>query len=166
MIAATGVLKKFIPYQSCIFAALILLLACSNAFGQHLMLQKKNRNKNVYYDVGDEITYYTDRHSKVTDTILAFEDSAIVFRGYKIHITKITALHIDEKTRWWLRYKPAQLLLLAGAGYLVLDVINNEEFNRQTLIISGTAIGTGLLLKLFIRNKIKIRRNTRLRVLY
>jgi hypothetical protein len=46
-----------------------------------------------------------------------------------------------------------------------LDVINTGELKKETLIVSGTVIGVGLLAKLLISNKIKIRGKTKLRIL-
>ena len=124
-----------------------------------------NPNKNAYYKVGDEITFYLPGRSRRTATILALEDSIIVFRGYTVPVSQITALHIDDQTRWWLRYKPAQLALIAGTGYLVLDAVNNRELNEETLAISGSLIGLGLLFRLLIPNKIRIRKQRKLRIL-
>ena len=103
--------------------------------------------------------------SKIKDKILAFEDSAIVFRGYSVTIGEITALHMDDKTRWWLRFKPAQLLLIGGTGYLLIDTFNSGEFSEDTLIVSGSLIGLGLVFRLLIPNKIKIKRKTKLMIL-
>jgi hypothetical protein len=131
-----------------------------------LMLQKRNKNKNVYYKAGEVISFgIKGRKSRITAEILGFEDSVIVFKGFKVPVNDITYLYIDEKTRWWLRYKIAQILLIGGAGYLALDVINTGEFNKETLMISAAAIGAGLTAKLLIRNRLRIRGRTNLRIL-
>jgi hypothetical protein len=148
---------------------LLIFIAPSfvNAQKSFLMLQKKNNNKSVVYEIGDQISFYTEtHHHKIVDEVVSFEDSIIVFDGYKINVRDITALHIDEKTRWWLRFRPAQLLLLAGAGYFILDTVNNGEVSSETLAISGVAIGAGLLTKLLIGNRIKIKGRTRLRIVH
>ncbi len=147
---------------------LTLLLAAYQAIAQQsvLVLQMPDPNKNAYYEVGDQLTFYLPgKRSKRTETILALEDSLVVFRGSTVPVGQITALHIDDRTRWWLRYKPAQLALMAGTGYLLLDTVNNRELNEGTLAISGSLIGLGLIFRLLIPNKIKIRRNTKLRIL-
>lgn len=147
---------------------LVLSFAFLNVSGQHtlLLLQKENQRKNAYYEVGDELTFYlSGRKSRIQDKIVAFEDSAIVFRGYQVPVDQITALHIDDKTRWWLRFKPAQLLLIGGTGYLLIDTFNSREFSKDTLVIGGSLIGLGLIFRLLIPNKIKIRGKTRLRIL-
>ena len=149
-------------------ALLALLLVSSSAFGQYplLMLEKTNKNKDAYYEVGDELTFYRQgKKTKIKDKIIGFEDSIIVFRGYSVPIGEITALHIDDKTRWWLRFKPAQLLLIGGIGYLLIDTFNSGEFSEDTLIVSGLLIGLGLLFRLLIPNKIKIRGKTKLMIL-
>lgn len=131
-----------------------------------LVLEMPNPNKNAHYEVGEELTFYlSGKRSKRTETILALEDSLIVFRGYTVPVSQITALHIDDKTRWWLRYKPAQIALIAGTGYILLDTVNNREINEDVLVVGGSLVGVGLLLRLLIPNKIKIRKRARLRIL-
>ncbi len=151
------------------FAALFFFtVSCFQCFSQRtlLMLQKKNKNKNAYYQPGDVISFkIKGRKSKIKDEIVDLKDSVIVFRGYEVEVSKITCLYIDEKTKWWLRYKIAQLSLITGTGYLALDVINSGKLNNNTLVVSGSLIGVGLLAKLLIGNKIKIRGRTKLRIL-
>jgi hypothetical protein len=140
----------------------------ANCFGQRnlLMLQKKNKNKTILYEPGETITFrICGTKSKIKSEILELKDSVIVFRGFEVPINKIACLYIDEKTRWWLRYKIAQLSLIVGSGYLLLDVINTGELSKNTLLVSGGIIGTGLIAKILISNKIKIRGRTKLRVL-
>ena len=151
-----------------VFPLLTLFLAAYHASAQQsvLLLQMPNPNKNAYYEVGDQLTFYLPgKRSKRTETILGLEDSLIVFREYTQPVDQITALHIDDQTRWWLRYKPAQLAFMAGTGYIVLDTVNNRELNEGTLAIGGSLIGLGLIFRLLIPNKIRIRGKTKLRIL-
>jgi hypothetical protein len=145
----------------------LLVLAVSNiCCGQLLMLQKKNKNKNAYYKPGDKISFRLNGSSrKISGEILDLKDSVIVFRGFEVRVDKISSLYIDEKTRWWLRYKIEQLGLIAGVGYLTLDIVNSGQINKETLVISGALIGVGLVGKLLIGNRIKIRGRTKLRIL-
>ena len=96
---------------------------------------------------------------------MALEDSLIVFHGFEVHVSQISSIYIDDKTKWWLRYKIEQLLLRGGTAYLFVDVINNQKLSKETAIIAGTAIGGGLLAKLIIGNRIKLRGRTKLRIL-
>jgi hypothetical protein len=131
-----------------------------------LMLQKKNKNKNVYYEIGDVISFQLkDRKSKITATITGLRDSVIVFNGFEANIATIRCLYIDEKTRWWLRYKIAQLSLITGGGYVVLDALNTGKLDSHTVAVSGTIVGVGVVAKLLISNKIKMNRRTKLRIL-
>ena len=152
-----------------VLLALWLLLIISNiSFGQRtlLMLQKKNKNKNAYYQVGDEISFRVNGNKKkISGGILDLKDSIIVFHGFEVRVDEISSLYIDEKTKWWLRYKVEQIGLIAGGGYLVLDLINTGQFNKETLVISGSLIGVGLIGKLLIGNRIKIKGRTKLRIL-
>lgn len=147
---------------------ILLLFITVSCFGQtnYLMLQKKNKNKNAYYKIGDVISFKVNgRKSKIKGEILELKDSVIVFRGYEINVNEITHLYIDEKTKWWLRYKVEQISLIVGGGYLLLELINTGELNRDVMITSGTLIGVGLLAKLIIGNKIPINGRTKLRIL-
>jgi hypothetical protein len=126
----------------------LLFISLADCFSQRslLMLQKKNKNKTVYYKAGDVISFkIIGNKFKTKGEIVELKDSVIVFKGYEVPINKIFCLYIDEKTRWWLRYKIAQLSLIAGTGYLGLDVINTGELKKETLIVSVTVIGVGLL---------------------
>lgn len=146
----------------------LLVIMGHNCFGQQtlLMLQKRNKNKNVYYKIGDELSFrLADSKNKVSGEIMAIQDSVIVFKGFEANVVEISSLYIDEKTRWWLRYKIEQLSFIVGGGYLLLDFINMGELNGDTLIISGMLIGVGLVAKALIGNRIKIRGRTKLRIL-
>ena len=137
-------------------------------FGQQtlLMLQKKNKNKNAYYKLVDEISFRLNGSKrKISGEILDLKDSVIVFHGFEVRVDEISSLYIDEKTKWWLRYKIEQLGLITGVGYLTLDFINSGQINREPLVISGALIGVGLIGKLLIGNRIKIRGRTKLRIL-
>ena len=130
------------------------------------MLQKKNKNKNAYYKPGDKISFRIKASKrKVSGEILDLKDSIVVFHGFEVRVDEISSLYIDEKTKWWLRYKVEQIGLIAGGGYLALDLINSGEINRETLVVSGTLIGVGLLGRLLIGNRIEIRGRTKLRIL-
>ncbi len=145
----------------------LLIIICNTCFGQRtLLMLQGNKNKNVYYKAGDEISFRLNGNKrKISGEIVDFRDSVIVFRGFEVHVTEISSLYIDEKTKWWLRYKIEQLALIVGGGYLLLDFINTGELNKNTLLVSATLIGVGLIAKAIIGNRIKIKRRTKLRIL-
>ena len=151
-----------------VVVTLFLLLIGIASFGQqdYLMLQKRNSRKNAYYKIGDMISFRVKgSRSKITGEIRALQDSVIVFNGFEVHINQISSLYIDDKTKWWLRFKIEQLLLLGGSAYLLVDVINSKKLNSETAVISSVAIGGGLLAHFIIGNRIKLRGRTKLRIL-
>jgi hypothetical protein len=139
---------------------LLLFACCSDAVAQRLFF-RKNRFRETYYKVGDEITFRVKGDKrKIHDRIIGFmDDSLIMFRNYMVNPKEITHLYVDEKTVVWyvLRYKYARILLFAGAGYLLLDTINQGETSKETLAISAPLIGAGLLAQFLISKKMRIR---------
>lgn len=160
-------------------ALLTTLLFSTPALSQHrgkvitctehrslLMLQKKNRNKNAYYEKSDVISFQIKgRKSKIKAEIIDFKDSTIIFQGFEVNVDQIKCIYIDEKTKWWLRCKIAQLSFITCTGYLALDVINTGKLDKNTLAVTATIVGVGLIAKLLISNKIKIRGRTKLKIL-
>ncbi len=151
-----------------LFHILLLVAVCSTCYSQEdlLMLQKRNRHKNAYYKVGDEISFRVKgSKSRMTSQIVGFRDSTILFSDYEVDLNQISSIYIDDKTKWWLRYKIEQLFFLAGSAYLLVDILNNKQLSKETAIIGGTSIGIGLLARLIIGNRIKLKGRTRLRII-
>ena len=141
------------------FFCLALLFSLSESFGQKALLFNKNWRKQVLYQTGDIISFRVAADpKKITDQIMGFEDSLVVFRNYKINPIEITHMYVDKKTRTWyfLKYKYEKLFLFVGIGYLIIDGINNQELSKETLVFSGSLIGAGLLARWLISKKIKI----------
>lgn len=143
-----------------LFFCVTLSFISGLAFGQKSLLFNKNWRKQVLYQTGDVISFRVEAESrKITDQIMGFEDSLIVFRNYKINPKEITHMYVDKKTRTWyfLKYKYEKLLLFTGIGYLLVDGFNSHEFSKETLLVSGSLIGAGLLARWLISKKIKIK---------
>jgi len=68
-------------------------------------------------------------------------------------------LYVDPKTRTWfiLRYKYKTGLPIIGFGYALLDFLNTGTLSKETLIFSSVFIAAGLLAKIMISEKIKIK---------
>jgi hypothetical protein len=127
--------------------------------GQELLFQK-NRIRHAIYKKGDVITFRIQgERFKITDEIRGFTDSLILFKDYMINPKEITRLYFDQKTRGWFifRTKYPRLLIIAGAGYGLLDLLNSGEPDHTTLLISGSLITAGILTKLLIPNYFRIR---------
>lgn len=138
-----------------------------SCWSQARLTFSKNWYRQAHYYVDDEISFRVKGNdNKITDLIRGFEDSLIVFHYHKIPVTDITHLYVDHKTIVWypLRYKYERLLLIGGAGYLALDLLNTGQLDEGTLIISGTAIGAGLLARWLIKDYHRIRGRKRLKI--
>ena len=59
---------------------------------------------------------------------------------------------------WYiLRFMYKRIFVYAGVGYLLLDVLNTGELSEETLMISSSLISAGLLARLLISERIKIK---------
>jgi hypothetical protein len=143
------------------FTICFLLLPINDScYGQKDILVLRRRSNNTYYHAGDKISFEVEGdESKITGRILDLKDSVIVFEGFEVPISKITWLYIDGR-----KLLP-RLLLLAGVGYLFIDLINGGAQIQRVLVSSGTLIGIGLLANFLIRKKIKIKGRTRFLIL-
>lgn len=147
---------------------LAIAFTATVSLGQDMLMFKKNKNKIVYYKMGDVITFQLKNDKqKITDQIRGFTDSLIVFHYYSINPAEISHMYVDSKTKVWffMRFKYEKLFLIAGAGYLLLDLANTGELTKETLVVSGTLITAGLLAKFLISKKIKIKGKKMLRIL-
>lgn len=139
---------------------LFLLSLHATCQAQDYLLFHKNRIREAHYYAGEMISIrILDNDFKVTDQIKGFSNGLILFDGYEVNPADITHLYVDRKTRAWFafRYKFEKLFLFAGAGYLVLDVINTREVDKGTVLLGGSLIGAGLLAKVLISDRFKIK---------
>jgi hypothetical protein len=149
-------------------SAIAVLGVVSICYGQKLLFHK-NRHREAIYKKGDEISFrLKNDKSKITGQIIGFEDSVIVFPGFKINPRRISHLYVDSKTKIWyiLRYKYERIFLIAGTGYPLLELVNHGEIEKETLIISGSLITAGLLARWLISDKIKIKGRRRLVIIH
>jgi hypothetical protein len=139
----------------------------SICWAQNLLFHK-NRHRQALYKQGDVISFkLKNDKSKIAGQIRDFEDSLIVFQGFKVNPNEITHLYVDSKTKVWyiLRYKYEKIFLIAGVGYTLLELINQGEMDKETLIVSGSLISAGLLARWLISDKIKIKGRRRLLII-
>jgi hypothetical protein len=140
----------------------------SGVYGQSYLLFQKNRYRQARYQVGDVLSFRVKGDkTKRTERIRGFEDSLLVFNGWKLDPGEISDLYADDKTRIWylLRFKYKTILPVTGVGYLLLDVLNSGQFRSEAVLLSGSLIAAGLLAKWLISERIKIRGLRRLMVI-
>ncbi len=152
---------------------LVLSWSFSKGIGQQLLFYK-NHNKSVTYRAGDVISFSTrEDGSRMTSQISGFEgDTLIVFKNYKINPADITVMYVDEKTMGWYfpRHQIDEILMIAGLGYPLLDLINESIINgravdRDVLIVGGALFGAGFLARWLISDKIKIKGRRKLLII-
>lgn len=149
------------------FLLIMLLGFGAICWGQKLLFQK-NRNRQALYKEGDVISFrLKNDKSKITGQIIGFQDSIIAFQGFKVDPNKITHLYVDSKTKVWyiLRYKYEKIFLIAGIGYPLLELVNQGEVEKETLIIGGSLIVAGMLARWLINDKIKIKGRRRILII-
>lgn len=153
---------------------LILLLAVANllviaaADAQQTLAFRKNKNHVAYYKKGDVISYrLAGGRERITSQIEGFTDSTVVFHYGEVNPKDIRFLYVDDQTRQWFafRYKYEKLLLIAGFGYLMLDVINTGELTDDTKWMSLSMIGAGLTARFLITDRFKLKGRKRLIIL-
>jgi hypothetical protein len=149
------------------YFAVSLLFLSADCFGQKLLFHK-NRFREVTYQVGDIISFnLKGDNSKITSQIRGFEDKLIVFSDFNVTPEEVSHIYIDRKTKTWfiLRYKYQYVLPIIGFGYALLDFANTGELSKETLLFGSSCIAAGLLAKVLISKKIKIKGKRKLVIL-
>ena len=142
------------------FLLTIALLALVFECLSQKLLFHKNKYKEVFYQAGETITFRVKGEpTKITTVINGFEGNSIVFPYFSIAPEEITHVYVDSKTKTWfiLRYKYKSLLPIIGFGYMLLDFMNTGSLSQETIRIGSTFIAAGLLAKILISEKIKIK---------
>lgn len=159
------------------FMVIVLLFATASlctgqafiyAKGQSFLYFKKNGHREAVYAVGDKLTFeLRTTRTKVTDRIIGFEDSLLVFQTYKLRPNEIGALYVDDKTKIWFifRYKYEKVFFLAGSLFLPISVINTGQVEPKALAVSGALLGAGLLARWLVSKKLRIKGKRKLLVI-
>ncbi len=137
----------------------------SCVFSQRSLLFIKNNSRYATYRIGEEISFsVVESKQRITQKIVGFKDSLIVFHSFKLPVQAISALFVDEKTKRWypLRYKYDKILPIAGAEYLVADAVVSRQLRPNTVLISGLLVGGGLLARKLIGDRITVKGKRRL----
>ena len=149
-----------------ILIGLLLFVFVHPNQAQQSPIFRKNFSKIAMYEVGEQVSFglKAEKGRKFTGIIEGIEDSIIHFNSYSVLPSEISHIYVDSKISAWymFRYQCSTLFKTAGAGYFVLDVINNRKIEAPTVMVSAALIGTGLLVKFIIRDKIKIKRRRKL----
>lgn len=145
-----------------------MILSTFSAFAQTFLLFHKNRYREAHYVVSDVITFrLKGERRKIKAEIVGFEDSLIVFNGFKINPGHITDLYVDPKTQIWyaMRFKYARLCFIAGAGYMLIDLANYGDLQESTVMVGTTLIAAGVIAQTLVSRRIKIKGRRRLQII-
>ena len=138
--------------KTIIAAILFLLPFLSFAQTDVLLLQKKGRNIKTY-DIGQTIVFKTIYDQWLGGTITMMRNDSIFLNNIPFHVHEIAAIR-NEGTKW--NYvNDGTLLIIAGVGVLVLNVVNGIYRNDKAgtwvatsgWITAGAFIIGGLLLR-------------------
>ena len=113
------------------------------------------RNDSVFIKEWDVRTGMSGLGIPVTDTLASY------LNGY--HYKEIAKVDVSDKMQLQ-QAKPGNILIIAGVGYMVLNVINGaylhepitDSKNLTSLAIAGAAIITGFLLNYFAKHGNKL----------
>ncbi len=150
-------------------AIICLFLVPTLSKAQPGLVFAKGPDREVMYVTGDIITFkIKTQPEKIRDQIIGFEDQNILFRNYKVHVSEITYMYLDKKTKnwWFLKHKWDKLLIITGTGYFILDWINTGEIQKETAVISGSLVAAGLLAKVIFSKWIKVGGKKKLAVVH
>ncbi len=152
-----------------LYCILVILLGVSiSAHAQKGLIFQKPGKHGVTYETGEIITFNIKTHPyALTDQIMGFEDTLIVFRNYKISPREITYMWVDSKTKDWyfMKFKWSKLCFLVGGGYMLLNLINEGELTQEAAVFSGSLIAAGFITKAILKPRIKIKGGTRVHIL-
>ncbi|MCX6271366.1 MAG: hypothetical protein NTU44_09145 [Bacteroidetes bacterium] len=150
-------------------AALLSLLPCRLTAQQILVLEKTGTFKNYKYNKNDYISLKVRGNPKpVKGEINRISDSSIVV-DYLNNI-KLNEIEKIYRGRWVLTWLP-RLGMIAGIGYISIDVLNNilnnigPVFQPDVMKAGGILIGGALLLSCIGDKRYDLKRDWRLRVL-
>lgn len=140
-----------------ILSLVLLLLVFQTSFGQRvLLLEKPGKFKNYKYFVGSEISVRTLANgSRVGGTIHEITDSSLLIDFDK----EVLLQDIDMvyKSRWGYSLLSASTRI-AGAGYFLLDVVNNAINNELVVEKNTVLISSGLIAFSYVLVPLKTKR--------
>lgn len=138
-----------------------------------LALEKKGAVKRIRFFKGDQIHFKLKgdkyRYHKV---ITAIDDNTITVAGTKIPIKNIRSVTIYNDL--WLIHQGSKYLPIAGAAYLLIDLINplltngggrDLRITPGTAIVSGSLTAAGLALNIFKKRTFRMGKNKYLKIL-
>jgi len=138
---------------------------------KYLVLDKPGKVKRIRFFPGSEITFRLKNDPVVYhDYITAVDDSSFTIFGTKVLIKEVDRIILRNHS--WFVNQGSVLLPAAGLIYFLADNVNpllrgqeGVSVSKGSMIVAGSLIGTGLVLRTFRKKQHRIGNNKRLRVL-
>jgi hypothetical protein len=154
------------------FFVLILLVvvsfvACGQTF---LVLEKMGTKKRYEYHIGDKIEVMLNDDDFYTRiSILGLEDSIILAKNQSIKLSSIKAIHLNHKNNFFRISGPT--LMIAGVLLFAIDAFNQAVVqgggysnSPGVTAASVSLVGLGAVFTFAGRNKVKVKKWWRLRI--
>ncbi len=149
---------------------LLWVLSLTVSAQSFMVLEKMGTKKRFEFYQGDQVLLKLDDDDFYTPAkIVAFTDSAIVTEVEEISLDRIKAINLNKKASFFKYSGP--LLMIAGVGLFAIDAINQSvvqggsyEVSSGVTTASVILFGTGALFTFAGRDKVKIKKWWRLRI--
>lgn len=129
-----------------------------------------NNGRRIRFYVGDLIALKVNKKDTLyKGRIELIEDSSIWVDNIEVKINTISKIY-DARGRRWAGFI-SSILFRGGIGFLLIDVVNrtinseNPIFHPTTLLVSGSAIGAGLILVPFKEKKYRINNKNTVKII-
>lgn len=143
---------------------LILLLHCYGSLlaQNFLVLKKRSKVINTFHP-GDDIVFKLKGESHFQKAMITgFSQEKIITHYFDLNLSEIDKIKLPDKKSHLVSLF-SKLSITGGVLFITLDQANQvlvmrETFgpSEETLMISGSMIGFGLFLKLFVKRTFKI----------
>lgn len=168
-------MNRLLLLFSCCFPVILLQAQGSDI----ISVRKANGRVIKSFISGVPITFYTRNNTLVQGTIREIRNDSVLINSYAIRIvpTHLGVTMVDTAARWvdavhyrdiknievfrrrrFVRGKIGRLLIIGGAGYLVLNLFNGkylnqpitEKENLRSLGAAAAALGSGIIIQKFL----------------
>ena len=136
-----------------VIAAIFFLIPLTGISQTDVLIFQKNGRNIKTYAPGQQITIHTIYDQWLDGTLTALRNDSVFVNNIPFHVHEIDGIHLDFSK--WNYQADGTILIIAGAGVLVLNVVNGLYTNEKAgswvktsgWITAGALILGGILLK-------------------
>lgn len=142
---------------------LFVLLSSSGVFAQYYLVLKKRTKIKYVFSAGDQLKFKLHGERFYNEQMIkGFGAEKIRFHYFDLALKEVSHIKVSRLRKNGLTLL-SRLAISGGVLFMVVDQLNGLAIldeglgpSEETLFITGTLLGTGLLLKLFQKRKFKI----------